>query len=100
MNGREEVMVFIIYDRAIDEEVMEMLSELGVNYYTKFKDITGVGRKDPHLGDHVWPGLNNVTMVAVEKTNKDRIIEEIRELQLRFPSVGLRAFVLPITESI
>jgi len=100
MNGSEKSMVFIIYDRAIDEEVMELLSKIGIEYYTKFKDITGVGRKDPHLGDHVWPGLNNVTMVVMDNINKEKVLREIEVLQARFPSVGLRGFVVPVLETI
>lgn len=95
-----EVMVFIIYDRAIDEEISETLAALGIPYYTKWKDVTGIGRNDPHLGDHTWPGLNNVLMTAVDTIKKDALLERIRSLQSSFTSVGLRAFVVPIQETV
>ena len=94
------VMVYIIHDRAIDEEIGDLLSALELKYFTKWKDIVGIGEKDPHLGDHVWPGLNNVTMVAIDEELKDKVLKSIKALQAAFPSVGLRAFVVPIIEEI
>ena len=94
------VMVLIIHDRAIDEEVGDLLSALDLQYYTKWKDVVGVGEKDPHLGDHVWPGLNNVTMVVVEEGKEEKLMKSIKALQAVFPSVGLRAFVLPVLDAV
>lgn len=94
------VMVLIIHDRAIDEEVGDLLSALDLQYYTKWKDVVGVGEKDPHLGDHVWPGLNNVTMVVVEEGKEERLMKSVKALQAAFPSVGLRAFVVPVLDAV
>ena len=94
MNG--ELMVFIVYDRAIDEEVLDLLEGLDIKYYTKWRDAHGVGRHDPHLGDEVWPGLNNVIMVVTKEEKKDNLLSLIKSLQASFPSVGLRAFIVPV----
>lgn len=94
------MMVLIIHDRAIDEEVGDLLSALDLQYYTKWKDVVGVGEKDPHLGDHVWPGLNNVTMVVVEEGKEERLMKSVKALQAAFPSVGLRAFVVPVLDAV
>ena len=94
------VMVLIIHDRAIDEEVGDLLSALDLQYYTKWKDVVGVGEKDPHLGDHVWPGLNNVTLVVVEEGKEERLMKSVKALQAAFPSVGLRAFVVPVLDAV
>jgi hypothetical protein len=96
----DKIMVFVIHDRAIDEEIGDLLSALGFKYYTKWKDVAGVGEKDPHLGDHVWPGLNNVTMVVAEEEKKERLLKSVKALQAAFPSVGLRAFVVPIIDAV
>jgi len=95
-----KVMVYIVYDRAIDEELDETLNKLEIQYYTKWKDVSGVGRNDPHLGDHVWPGLNNVLMVVIDNDKKDALLERVRSLQSSFVSVGLRAFVVPVLETV
>ena len=94
MNG--EVMVVIVYDRAIDEEIIDMLEGLDIQHYTKWKDTRGVGRHDPHLGDEVWPGLNNVVLAVIDDAKKDKLLKLIRALQASFASVGLRAFVVPV----
>lgn len=94
------VMVYLIYDRAIDEEVLDLLQELEIKYYTKWKDVLGVGRNDPHLGDSVWPGLNNVLFIIIDDEKKTSLLESVVALQRRFPSVGLRAFVVPVLESV
>jgi len=91
-----EVMVFIAYDRAIDEELIDLLEEIDIQYYTKWKDVLGVGRHDPHLGDDVWPGLNNVIMAVVDGDKQERVFNRVKALQASFASVGLRAFVVPV----
>lgn len=96
----DKLMVFLIHDRAIDEEISELFSALELEYYTKWKDVVGVGEKDPHLGDHVWPGLNNVTMVVVEEQKKEKLLKSVKALQAAFPSVGLRAFVVPVIDAV
>ncbi len=101
MNGFEEkYMVMLVYDRAIDEEVMDLLSSLELKYYTKIRDVSGVGRNDPHLGDSVWPGLNNLTFIITDEEHKEALMGEVQMLQEQFPSVGLRCFVLQIVESV
>jgi hypothetical protein len=91
-----EVMILIVYDRAIDEELIDVLEELDIRYYTKWRDVLGVGRHDPHLGDDVWPGLNNVIMTVIDGEKSDRLLERVKALQASFASVGLRAFVVPV----
>ena len=102
MNGvnNEKVMVYIVYDRAIDEEVIITLDGLGLKYYTKWRDALGVGVHDPHLGDHTWPGLNNVIMVVMDSEIKEKLLSLIRNLQKSFSAAGLRAFVVPVFDMV
>ena len=96
----DSVAVYIIHDRAIDEEVDDVLKEFGLDQYTKWKDVVGSGTHDPHLGDHDWPGLNNVTMTIINSDKKDELIGNIKKLQNKFPTVSLRAFVTPVIDMI
>jgi hypothetical protein len=95
-----DIMVFVVYDRAIDEEIGDVLNRLDISYYTKWKDVVGVGRHDPHLGNPVWPGLNNVLMVVTQREKKEELLNLIRTLQSQFTSAGLRVFVLPVLETV
>ncbi len=94
------VMIFIVYNRAIDEEMKDLLNDLNIKYYTRWVDVTGVGTKGPNFGDHVWPGLNNVVMVVVDESLKEQIADALNKLRERFPAVGLKAFVIPDVEMI
>jgi hypothetical protein len=91
-----KVAAFVIYDRAIDEEVLEALSACCVERFTRWHDVSGVGANGPHLGDHVWPALNNVMMTVVDADGMDQLLEQVRRLQERFPYTGLRALVVPV----
>jgi hypothetical protein len=95
-----EIMIFVVYDRAIDEEINDVLNRLDMRYYTKWKDVVGVGRHDPHLGDPVWPGLNNVLMIVTQREKKEGLLDQIRTVRSQFASAGLRVFVLPVMETI
>ena len=95
---KDKIMVFIIYNRAIDEEMKDLLDDLHIKHYTRWIDVTGVGTKGPNFGDHVWPGLNNVLMIVIDEELKEDISSAIRGLRERFPAVGLKAFVLPVVD--
>jgi hypothetical protein len=96
----DKVAVLIFYDRAMDEEVMEVLTSCCVEHYTRWHDVSGVGTTGPHLGDHVWPALNNVMMAVVTEERKGDILERVQELQEEFPFTGLRAVVLPVLDMV
>ena len=92
--------LYIIHDRAIDEEVNDVLKESDISCYTKWKDVVGKGTHDPHMGDHVWPGLNNVTMVIIKSSEMNSLMDKIKALQSNFPAVSLRAFATPVIDMI
>jgi hypothetical protein len=96
----DKVAVFVIYDRAIDEEVLAALGECGVQTYTRWHNATGVGSTGPHQGDTVWPALNNVLMAVIEPERQGRILERLRALREDYPYTGLRALAVPVLEMI
>ena len=96
----DKVAVFVIYDRAIDEEVLSALGECGVQTYTRWHNATGVGSTGPHQGDTVWPALNNVLMAVIEPESRGKILERLRALREDYPYTGLRALAMPVLEMI
>jgi len=96
MQNNNKIMIQIIHDRSIDEEVMEILKKLNLKNYTKYLDIQGVGENGPHLGDHIWPALNNVTMLVAGEDLLEPLLQGVKEVQQKFPFVGLRAIVCPV----
>jgi len=97
---KNKIMVFIIYNRAIDEEMKDLMDSLDIKYYTRWTDVTGVGTKGPNFGDHVWPGLNNVLMIVIDEELREDISSAIKNLREKFPAVGLKAFILPVIEAL
>ena len=96
----DKVAVWVFYDRAIDEEVLEVLTSCGVEQYTRWHDVSGVGSTGPHLGDHVWPALNNVMMAVVPSERSADILDRVRRLREDFPFTGLRALALPVLDMV
>ena len=92
-------MVFIMYNIAINDEVMEVLKGVGIKEYTRWEQAAGCGKTSgPHLGNHVWPAVNSVLAVAVEDNKKDKLMERIKELRQKLGKEGIKAFVLPVEE--
>jgi len=92
-------MLMIIYNEALDNEVMEALDSSSINGYTKIAKVFGRGKKSgTHLGTDIWPGLNNILYVACEKIQFDKFIAQVKELRDRAGNEGVKAFVLPLEE--
>ena len=51
--------IFIAYNQAYNQEIVELLEGLGQRGYTVWEEIGGRGSVDgePHLGNHAWQGL-------------------------------------------
>lgn len=92
-------MVMIIYNEAIDEEVMDSLQSCCIEHFTKWQRVLGKGQaSDPHLDTSVWPGVNNVCMTVVDDIKVKPILSKIKELRTRLGKEGIKAFVLPVEE--
>ena len=92
-------MVFIVFNAAIEDEIMEALGKCCVTNYTKFPDLHGRGgHSDPHLDTHIWPGANHGLLIAVDVIVKDKILKEVKNLKAEYAKEGIKAFVLPVEE--
>jgi hypothetical protein len=56
--------VFIAYNRGISEEVSEALESLQIRGFTHWNNVQGQGsiEGEPHMGTHIWSGLNSVIL--------------------------------------
>jgi hypothetical protein len=94
--------IFIAYNQAYNEEIVEALETLGQRGYTKWEEIGGRGTVDgePHLGNHAWPTQNHALFLAVEDELAPKAMALLRKLDEDNLNLGLRAYVLPIEESL
>lgn len=94
--------IFISFDQAYYERIVEMLHKSGCRGFTAFNDVVGRGSStgDPHYGTHAWPSLVQGILTVVEANRVDIVLEKLHEMDLATPKLGLRAFVWNIEKSI
>ncbi len=86
-------MVMIVYNEAIDNEVMETLGNCALKNYTKTTASFGSGvSSGVHLGNDVWPGRNNILYVACSESQAKQITACIKELRKVLGKEGIKAF--------
>lgn len=94
--------VFIAYDQAHQENVIEALNDTNVRGYTFLEQAGGRGTKtgDPHLGSHAWPSMNSVILTIVEDDRVEPLLKRLKRLDEDNPMLGIRAFVWACEQSI
>ena len=94
--------VFIAYDQAHQQNVIDALNDTSVRGYTFFEQAGGRGTKggDPHLGSHAWPSMNSAILTVVEDDRVEPLLQRLQQLDTDNPMLGLRAFVWNIEKSI
>ena len=94
--------VFIAYDQAHHENVIEALNDSNVRGYTLMEQACGRGSKggDPHLGSHAWPSMNSAILTVTEDFKVQPLLDRLKRLDDDNPMLGLRAFVWGCEQSI
>ena len=93
-------MVMIVYNEAIDQEVMEVLGGCTLENYTKVMGVFGKGlTSGTHLGNDIWPGRNNILYIACQDNEAKKLVSCVKELRKKLGREGIKAFVLPIEEA-
>ena len=94
--------IFIAYDQAHHEAILEALKKSNCRGFTAFSNVQGRGSHtgEPHYGSHAWPGLAQAIITIVEDRQVDGLLERLRELDEQKPLLGLRAFVWNVEKSI
>jgi hypothetical protein len=92
-------MVMVVYNEAIDQEVMEVLRGCGVKNYTKVIAAYGKGTTSgTHMGDDIWPGRNNILYAACQEAEAKQLLVCVKELRKKLWQEGLKAFSWKLDE--
>ncbi len=91
-------LVYIIFNNALEPEILDILKKVGIGAYTRLDRVKGVGETGPHMGDDVWPAWNTMIMSVLEVEKKEALSQEIKKLREQFPEQGVRILVLPFEE--
>jgi nitrogen regulatory protein PII len=93
-------MIMLVYNEALDNEVMDILESCPMKNYTKLTGVFGCGTSSgTHLGTDIWPGLNNILYVACEEVVAKKIITAVRQLRKSLGVEGIKAFLMPLEEA-
>ena len=94
--------IFVAYNQAYNQEIVELLEGLGQRGYTVWEEIGGRGSVDgePHLGSHAWPTQNHALLTVVDNALVPKVMDALRATDANNPNLGLRAYVLPVEEAL
>lgn len=92
-------MVIVVYNEALDNEMMEILENCMLKNYTKITGVFGRGESSgTHLGTDIWPGRNSLLYIACEDKDGRKVIASVKELRKSLGPEGVKAFLLPLDE--
>ena len=93
-------MVMIVYNEAMDMEVMEVLHGCALGNYTKIPGVFGKGNTSgTHMGDDIWPGKNNILYISCNDEDAKQLLVCVKNLRLKIGKEGVKAFVWNLEES-
>ena len=94
--------LFIAYNQAYNDEIVDLLAENRQRGYTRWTDIQGKGNFNgiPRLGSHAWPVMNQAVLTVVEDADVDAVLAGLRQKDADYPELGLRAFVWNVEQFI
>lgn len=94
--------VFISYDQAHHEAIIDALDRSSCRGFTAFGNVQGRGSRtgEPHYGTHAWPSLASAILTMVDDKQLDGLLSRLRKLDEAKPLLGLRAFVWAIEQTI
>ena len=94
--------IFVAFNQAFNEEIVEVLEAHGQRGYTAWQDIQGRGSVDgiPHLGNHAWPEMNYAVLSMVDDDKVDAIMDDLRAKDAAYHDLGLRAYVWNIEQAL
>lgn len=94
--------IFIAYDQAHHEHIIEALDKSGCRGFTSFGTVQGHGsvKGEPHYGSHAWPSLASAIITIVEDSKVEQVLARLRALDEEKPRLGLRAFVWTVEQTL
>jgi hypothetical protein len=93
-------IVFVIYHDVLEDRIDKIFELHAIDYYTEWEEVKGKGHQsDAHLGTRIFPGYNNVRMIAIEEDSVlQKLIDGITELNNEAirPDDKIRLFQMPL----
>ena len=91
---------FVVHNALYWSNVMELLKEAGIDYYTRWDEVKGKGHgTEPHLGQGSFQSMNSVLMIAFEdEAPLDTLIKliTVANTKIKRADDKVRLFQLPL----
>ena len=96
MDTTDTQLVILVMDQGVEIDVMEAMTELGLEHFTRFSDISGSGETGRRVGSPIWPGLNTVLLLVIPALQVQPLIDRCHAIRDSFPiTPGMKFIVLP-----
>jgi nitrogen regulatory protein PII len=94
--------VFIPYNQAYKERVLDTLERMNIRGFTLWENVQGKGGKtgEPHYGTHAWPTLNEAILTVIPDEKADELLSKLHEIDEETKQLGLHAFVWNIEQMV
>ena len=94
-------LLMIVFNFAIRDKIDKCLSECGLDSYTLVPTVYGAGRSSgKHFETHVWPGKNNLLLLAITEEKYRMLRENLRQVKEKYKNEGIKFFLLSLDEVI
>ena len=87
--------LFISYNQAYNEEIVEVLEAHGQRGFTRWQNIDGRGTVNglPRYGNHAWPEQNHGILTFIDDDKVQEIAADLKAKDEKTPMLGLRAWI-------
>lgn len=87
-------LAYIIAETGTDLQIRKLLKRLELEHYTFFEQIKGAGETGRKDGDAVFPGINNVMIVAMNESKLPALLEGLHKIRDSFIiKIGMKVIV-------
>ncbi len=93
--------LFVIYDVAFDEDIMEILKKINIRGFTKWEKVIGSGENsNPKMDNAVWPGFNCCIFLVIDQRKRTALLNSFKQIFGDKNIEGIKIFEIPVTEII
>ena len=96
--GMGKVMVYIVHDRTVDRTIQDILTELKIDHFSRFRDALEARAPSREGDEDLAP--HSVTIAVVEEGERRRLLGKLKSLQVDSPLTSIRAFVVSVLEAL
>ncbi len=93
-------LAFVIHNEYFSRQVLKLLEDSGIDYYTRWEHATGKGHgTEPHLGERGHASTNAVMMIAFrEDAPFEKLVAGINAANavIKRPDDKIRLFEVPL----